>query len=348
MQNLIIPAGFITSLAISLIAIPSIVKVARGRGLFGVPRGKDQKSRKIPTLGGLAIFAGIIISLNLYVDIAVFPELPFLTAGALLLFFIGIKDDILIIAPWWKLIGQILVALVIAVPGGLRIHDPGGFVGLGPTGEIAETIITVLVIVIIINSYNFIDGIDGLASGIGLYSSLIFGFVFYSAGLYTWVLIAAIYFGSLAGFAWFNILGSKNKIYMGDTGSLLLGFILSLMLIRFLNIKELYLFKLQIHSPLAFLLAILIVPLFDILRVVLVRSFRLRSPLRPDRQHIHYRMIDAGLTHLQASGILMAISLIFSATILALQELGEIPLILLLLVLSAILSFIPCRKKTLF
>jgi UDP-GlcNAc:undecaprenyl-phosphate/decaprenyl-phosphate GlcNAc-1-phosphate transferase len=341
MQNLTIPAGFITSLAISLIAIPSIVKVARGRGLFGVPRGKNQVSKKIPTLGGLAIFAGIIISLNLYADIAVFPELPFLTAGALLLFFIGIKDDILIIAPWWKLTGQILVALVIAVPGGLRIHDPGSFVGLGPTSVFVETMITALVIVIIINSYNFIDGIDGLASGIGIYSSLIFGFVFYSAGLHSWVLIAAIYFGSLAGYAWFNILGSKNKIYMGDTGSLLLGFILSLMVIRFLNIKEAYFLKLQIHSPIAFILAVLIVPLFDILRVVLVRSFKLRSPLRPDRQHIHYRMIDTGLTHLQASGILMAISLILSATILALQELGEILLILLLLVISAILSLIP-------
>ena len=117
--------GLLTSLGISLLAIPSILKVAKAKGLYGTDREMDSKSKRIPTLGGLAIFAGVSISLSLYIDIAALPELPYFMAGALVLFFIGLKDDILVTAPIWKLLGQILVAALIAIPCGLKILDPG-------------------------------------------------------------------------------------------------------------------------------------------------------------------------------------------------------------------------------
>ena len=130
MQYGIIFAGFISSLVISLLAIPSIVSVARNKGLFDKPRGRVTGKEKTPTLGGLAIFAAILISLSLYVDITLLPEFPFIVAGAVVLFFIGIKDDILIIAPWWKLLGQVMVALAISVPAGVRIQNLNGFIGI--------------------------------------------------------------------------------------------------------------------------------------------------------------------------------------------------------------------------
>jgi UDP-GlcNAc:undecaprenyl-phosphate GlcNAc-1-phosphate transferase len=349
MQTGTILAGFITSMVIGLLAIPSIVTVGRRKGLYGTVREKDAEPKKVPTLGGLAIFAGTIISLSLYADLAAMPELPYFIAGALILFFIGLKDDILFTAPLWKLLGQILVALIIAMPGGLKIREPGSFFGLDFSGEALEVLVTVVVMVAVINSFNLIDGIDGLASGIGMLSTLLFGFVFCRAGLQVWALMAAILCGSLAGFTWYNAFGRRNKILMGDTGSLLLGFILALLTVRFLNLEHAGLWKWQIRDPLAFALAILIVPLFDTLRIILVRLFKGQSPLHPDRKHIHYRLVDMGFTHLQASGVLIGINLIMVILAVILQGMGEIPLILLLLALSAGLSMLPgyfLKKKS--
>ncbi len=341
MPTATILAGFITSMAISLLAIPSIVTVAQSKKLYDKPQGRESGSVKIPTLGGLAIFAGIIISLCLYADIALLPEFPYLIAAAVVLFFIGIKDDILIIAPRWKLLGQVLVALAISIPGGLRIRNLNGFPGIYEYGEIIGVLITVLIVVSVINSFNLIDGIDGLASGIGILSSLLFGFIFFNAGLFTWALIAAVLCGSLMGFSWFNVFGQRKKIYMGDTGSLLLGFFQAVMVIRFLNMEQSTIMGLQINIPMAFVLAVLIIPIFDTLRIIIIRLVQGRSPLRPDRQHIHYRLLDTGLSHIRATLILVSINLIMIALALVLQGLGEVPVILILLVLAALLSFIP-------
>ena len=334
-------AGFLTSLGISLLAIPSIVKVAGSKGLYGTVREKDTESKKVPTLGGLAIFAGVIISLSLYTDIKALPELPYFIAGAVVLFFIGLKDDILVTAPIWKLLGQIMVALLVAMPCGLKIQDPGGFMGLELTGEFLEILLTVFVIITVINGLNLIDGIDGLASGIGMLSSILFAIIFYQEGEQEWALVAMILCGGLAGFTWYNVFSRRNKILMGDTGSLLLGFILALLTVRFLNLEQGYIWKWQIHNPLTFILAVLIVPLFDTLRIILVRLLRGQSPLHADRKHIHYRLVDMGLTHMQTTGILLGINLIMIFLALVLHRIGEIPAILLLLLLAAMLSLIP-------
>ncbi len=334
-------AGFITSLAISLLAIPSIVKVARHKGLFAIDREKKAGTKKIPTLGGLAIFAGTIFSISIYTDITAMPQLPYIIAGAVVLFFIGLKDDILVTAPLWKLLAQILVALIIAMPAGMRIHEPFHGLGLTAHHEALEVLVTVLVIVMVLNSFNLIDGIDGLAAGTGMLCTLVFSMVFYREGLWEWALMAVVMCGSLAGFAWFNVFGRRNKILMGDTGSLLLGFILALLMVRFLDLENPGLWKRELQSPVTFVLAVLSVPLFDTLRIILVRLLHGQSPLHADRKHIHYRMVDLGFTHIQASGILVGINTALIILALALQEMGEIKGILLLLVISGLLSFIP-------
>ncbi|MFC2115554.1 glycosyltransferase family 4 protein, partial [Bacteroidota bacterium] len=333
--------GFFTSLAISLLAIPSIVTVAQSKGLYDKPQGRTPESKNVPTLGGLAIFAGMMISLSLFADISLLPEMPYLVAGAVVLFFIGIKDDILIIAPWWKLLGQVLVTMAVSILGGLRIQTLNGFLGIYETGDILGVFITVLIMVALINSFNLIDGIDGLASGIGILSSIVFGLIFWHAGLYVWTLMAVALCGSLIGFTWYNVFGRKKKIYMGDTGSLLLGFFQAVILIRFLNLEQASILGIQIHTRLAFALAVLIIPVFDIVRIIIIRLMQGRSPFQPDRQHIHYRMVDMRLSHLGATGILMGINLAMISIAMVMQGTGEIPVILFLLVLSTLLSFIP-------
>jgi UDP-N-acetylmuramyl pentapeptide phosphotransferase/UDP-N-acetylglucosamine-1-phosphate transferase len=193
----------------------------------------------------------------------------------------------------------------------------------------------------VLNGFNLIDGIDGLAAAAGMLSSLVFGIVFYQEGLWMWALMGVILCGSLAGFAWFNVFGSRNKILMGDTGSLLCGFILALLTVRFLDLENPAVWKWELQSPMAFALAVLIVPVFDTLRIIIIRLFRGQSPLHPDRRHIHYRMTDAGLTHLQTTGILVGINATMIILSLVLQRVGEIKLILLLLILSSGLSVLP-------
>ena len=323
MQHLGILAGFFTSLIISLIAIPSIVKVAIGKGLYGIDRTVSGKERKVPTLGGLAIFAGVMVALNMFSDVYDLPALPHINAIAIGLFFIGLKDDILATAPWWKLMGQILAALIISIPGKLHVSDPGSFIGLPPGGEIIEILLTVIIIVTLMNSYNFIDGIDGLAAGMGIMISLVFGILFWLEGLYFWTLMSASIAGSLTGFARYNLFSRKRKIYMGDTGSLLLGFLLSVMAIRIMSLSNDRGLMIQIQAPLSLVLAVFFIPLFDLLRVILIRITRGRSPFRPDRLHIHYRLVDMGLTHLQSTATLLGINMVIILLVAGFQELGE-------------------------
>ncbi len=323
--------GFLTSLAISLLAIPSIVTVARSKKLYDKPQGRTPRRREIPTLGGLAIFAGTIIPLTLFSDASEFQELPYIIAGSVILFFIGIKDDILIIAPWWKLSGQVLAAMIISILAGMQITSLNLFPGMCAPGHVMTILITVLVIVFIINSFNLIDGIDGLASGIGICSSLLLGWIFIQSGIVYYALLSFILCGSLLGFFYYNVFSRKKKILMGDTGSLMVGFISSILVIRLTNLEHPSLGGVQINSPLSLALAILVIPLADMTKVILTRIRLGKSPFRPDSLHIHYRLIDLGLNHLQVTAVLLMINAAMVSGVLVLQNLGEIVLTILII-----------------
>jgi UDP-GlcNAc:undecaprenyl-phosphate GlcNAc-1-phosphate transferase len=323
--------GFLTSLAISLLAIPSIVKVARSKKLYDKPHGRKTMRKEVPTLGGIAIFAGTLISLALFSDVSQFPAFPYIVAGSLILFFIGIKDDILIIATWWKLSGQVLAAMIISIMAGLKVTSLPLFHGMDEGGDVMTILITILLIVYMINSFNLIDGIDGLASGIGICSSLILGWIFYESGLAYYALLSFIFCGSLLGFFYYNVCSIKNKILMGDTGSMMTGFISSILLIRFTGMENPSLGGLQIGSPLSLSLAIFMIPLADMAKVILTRVYLGKSPFRPDRLHIHYRLIDMGFRHWQATVLLLLINAVMVSGVLAGQDLGETVLAILVI-----------------
>jgi UDP-N-acetylmuramyl pentapeptide phosphotransferase/UDP-N-acetylglucosamine-1-phosphate transferase len=332
--------GFLTSLAISILAIPSIVTVARSKNLYDKPQGRKPRRKELPTLGGLAIFAGTIISLALFSDVSQFPELPYIIAGSVILFFIGIKDDILIIAPWWKLLGQVLAAMIISIMAGLQITSLKMLPGMSESGHAMTILITILVIVIIINSFNLIDGIDGLASGIGIFSSMILGWIFIQSGLVYYALLSFVLCGSLLGFFYYNVFSRKKKILMGDTGSLMLGFISAILVVRFTGLEDPSLPGVLISSPQSLALAILIVPLADMIKVVLTRIRLGKSPFKPDRQHIHYRLIDLGLNHLQATAILLLINVVMVSGVLVLQNLGETVLTIIIISFTIVMYIV--------
>lgn len=293
MENIIFSCAL--AFLITLFSIPVIIEVAKDKKLFDVPGERKVHKVVIPTLGGLGIFAGFILGTLMGVPTADASVLQYFAAAIMIIFFMGIKDDILILTATKKFVGQLIAAGIIIKFGGIEINNFYGLFGIHAIPPTAAFLITLFTIVVITNSFNLIDGVDGLAGSLGLLTSIIFGIYFYFSGQIMYSVIALSLAGSLVAFLIYNF--SPAKIFMGDTGSLLIGLVNSILVIKFINVASDPASALPLASAPALGFAILIVPLFDTLRVVSVRIFHRRSPFWPDRNHIHHFLLDMGLSH---------------------------------------------------
>ncbi len=293
MENIIFSCGL--AFLITFFSIPVIIEVAKDKKLFDVPGERKVHKVVIPTLGGLGIFAGFILATLIGVPPSETSVLQYFMAAIMIIFFMGIKDDILILTATKKFVGQLIAAGIIIKFGGIEIKDLYGILGIHLLPPTAAFLITLFTIVVITNSFNLIDGVDGLAGCLGLLTSLIFGIYFYYSGQTLYAIMAVSLAGSLIGFLIYNF--SPARIFMGDTGSLLIGLVNSILVIKFIQVASdpTSLYPLAAAPALGF--AILIVPLFDTLRVVSVRIINRRSPFCPDRNHIHHFLLDMGLRH---------------------------------------------------
>ena len=344
--NLIGAVGL--SFVITYILIPPIVRVARAKNLYDSPGRRKPHKNDVPTLGGAAIFAGLVLAMTLFVDGKLAYQLRYFVAAAIIIFYIGIKDDILGLGPVKKLVAQILSAIIITVPAHLRFTSLHGFLGIQHIPDAYSVVLTVFVIIVIINSFNLIDGIDGLAALTGIITSSAFGIWFWLSGNYSYTIMAGALAGALLAFLRFNISAGGNKIFMGDTGALLIGLVLAILAIRFneANVEEDIPWRLT--SAPAVSIGILVLPLFDTLRVFSLRMYRGDSPFRADKQHLHHRLLRLGLSHLQSTLILAGFNIVFIVIAFLLDPIGILPLTGILLVLAVLLSLIPdmiYRKK---
>lgn len=326
---------------ISFVSIPSIVDVANSKHLFDEPNGRTSHIHATPTLGGLAIFAAITITLLTFFNFANFPHMQYVVAASIIIFFIGIKDDILAISPIKKLASEIIASLIIIVLGNMRFSSLHGFLGIHAIPYFLSVIITLFVMIVIINCFNLIDGIDGLAGGMSIITSLTFGIWFYLVGDYEFVALIAAMIGAVVPFVYFNVWGTKNKIFMGDTGSLLLGLLMSVLVIRFneLNIQPIATYGVSAAPAVSF--GILIVPLYDTLRVFTARLLQGKSPFSPDRGHVHHRLLKLKQSHRQATLILLGINIFFIIVVYILKDINLETLFLLLFMAATLLSYIP-------
>jgi len=337
---IIIILGFLMAFGITWFAVPSIVNVSRLKNLCASINGRTSHKNLVPYLGGIAVFAGLVISAIIFAGIYFKLELLYIICGLIIVFFIGIKDDILIIDPWKKLVGQIIAAALVAVLADIRINNFYGLFGIYQIPYIVSILFTVFVLLVIINGFNLIDGVDGLATGTGILTSSIFGTWFWITGNIGYTVLSFSFAGSLLAFFYFNVFSKKNKIFLGDTGSLVTGFILGVLACRFLQL-DLFAGRVQyIQSAPAVVFGILVVPLFDTLRVFIIRIVQGKSPFIADRQHIHHRLLELGITHLQATLILISVNLIFVVLCFLLQGIGIIWLTSLILGLSSLMSYI--------
>jgi len=314
------------SFTVTFLAIPVIINVAEMKKLFDVPDARKVHQTAITPLGGIGIFAGFVFGCLLTIKLTTTFEFQYFIAAAMVIFFLGLKDDILIITPVKKFIGQVLTAFLIIYYGRIQIRSMHGFLGINELPEMFSLILTYFAVIVIINSFNLIDGVDGLAGSLGLMSSALFGIYFLNVNMPTYYILAFSLSGSLLAFLIFNF--QPAKIFMGDTGSLLIGAVNAILVIKFINTASTADAVFPLASSPAIGFTILMIPLLDTLRVFAIRIFKRRSPFSPDRNHIHHLLLDRGFSHRAITITLVAINLSMIAFVYFERALGCTVLIL--------------------
>ena len=305
---------------ITYTAIPVIINVSVIKKLFDEPDARKLHSNPVPSLGGLGIFAGLIMACLMTISFDSAIEFQYFFAACLVIFFLGLRDDILVLTALKKFIGQIIAAFIIIYKGGIIISSMHGLLGVNELPEVFSLALTYVTVIVIINSFNLIDGVDGLAGSLGLFTSIVFGVYFYAIGHLAYSTFAFALGGSLLAFLIFN--HSPARIFMGDTGSLLIGMANAILVIHFINVADQPGSLFQIKAAPAVGVAILIVPLYDTLRVFAIRIFNRRSPFSPDRNHVHHLLLDRGLSHSATTFILVTVNILFAVAAYALSPIG--------------------------
>lgn len=291
--------------------IPTVIRIARLKNLVDEPNSRTSHKKAVPTLGGVGIYLSFSITTLLLSSYYYIPEFNYLLLGMMVLFFLGIKDDIVVLSANKKLIGEIAVAVMLAYLGDLRLTSLQGVFGIYEIPYGASVLLSSFIYIALINAINLIDGIDGLASGVGILTLSFLGVNFYLMGHLGWSMLCFAMVGSLFAFFLYNVFGYRNKIFMGDTGSLILGLFLTATTIKFIEMNATFANHLTITFAPAVAIALLILPIFDTIRVFSVRIANGRSPFSPDKNHLHHLLLYLGFKHKVASYILISTNALF-------------------------------------
>ena len=314
------------SFIVAFLAIPVVILIADRKKLYDIPDERKLHKHTIASLGGVGIFLAVIFSSLLTVDFHLYPEFQFFFAALLIIFFIGLKDDIIALSATKKFIVQIIAAGIIIHLGGIKIDSLYGMFGVGVIEPMYGVPLTYIVIILIMNAYNLIDGIDGLAAGLGLVFSLLLGAYFFMADLPAYAVLAFSLAAALMAFLIFNF--HPAKIFMGDSGSLLIGTIAAILVLKFINVASNPASVLPIQSAAAIGISLLLIPLVDTIRVFSIRILKGRSPFSPDRNHVHHILYDKGLSHAHITLICVFASIVIAGSVYFWRAAGNTTLLL--------------------
>jgi UDP-GlcNAc:undecaprenyl-phosphate GlcNAc-1-phosphate transferase len=325
------------SVLITLLSIPSILHVARARHLYDdLGHFRKQHDHGIPRLGGVAIFVSFTITSLLFSMTDKSLPINYMLTACIILFAMGLKDDLSGVNSRTKFYIQFVVATILVLCGNIRLTSMYGVFGIYNLPYWPSVALSVLIIILIVNAFNLIDGIDGLAATTGIVVNGCFAAMFIYMHQYELAAVSLAMVGAIFGFLKFNL--TPAKIFMGDTGSLLIGLISVIMAIKFIELNKFTNLKTpEVFSAPALAVAILIGPIFDTLRVFVLRISTGVSPFNADRNHIHHRMLKLGFNHLQTTLILAGINVLCVAMVLWFRSYGNS--ILLGLILAVCLMF---------
>lgn len=328
------------ALLLVLTAIPSIIHTANKYQLFDASDLHRKTHRaNISRLGGIAIFCSFTITVLLFATTVNYEQANFLLTSCIILFALGIKDDIYGVSPRTKFALQLVVSLILVVFGGFRLTILYGVFNIWNVDPIAGGLFTVALIIFINNAFNLIDGVDGLAGSTGAVVCLSFGIFFAMANELPYAFIAFAMFGAIMGFLVYNY--APAKIFMGDTGSLIIGLVCAVLAIKFIELNKIGAQGVQPYyfSAPSIAVAVLIVPIFDSLRIFFIRVLNKRSPFKGDRNHMHHRLLQAGFSATQIVLIAMTFNFAMICFALVYQELGNFMLISLQILICMVCNF---------
>ncbi len=321
-----IALAFIWSLLVALFAVPTIIRVAYSKKILDIPNYRKVHEDLIPRLGGVAIFTGFMTAVTIFGRME--NGVQQLLAGTLVIFFVGVKDDIIDVSVFKKFFVQVLACGIIMFIADIRITSFQGIFNVDELSIGYSYAFTFLVVLCITNSVNLIDGLDGLAGSIVLIASIVFGVYFFPV-LPAYTFVAFSLAGGVLGFLRYNMVGAK--IFMGDTGSLVCGFILSVLAIQFIE------HHVMPTAP-SMAVAILFIPLFDTIRVFAIRIYNGNSPFSADRNHVHHNLLRRDMSHLKVVITLSLVNVIVIALAISLSGFGDTFLLGVLAGLSLVLS----------
>lgn len=288
---------FVASIVVFVIH-PHLVKIAKMKLIVDNPNARKLNKEPVPVLGGVGVFFGLMFGIGVAGYYTQGMNIQFeLIVAMMVMLYTGVGDDILDLSPSVRFALQIFTVCMMMFLCGIYIDNFHGLWGVYRLPLIAAIALTLVSSVGIINSINLIDGVDGLCSGYGMFASLLYGICFIRMGDVSYAVMAFSLFGSLIPFLLHNVFGRKYKMFLGDGGSLVLGFICSLYVMRVIQSGSDYI----TGSTISFTLAVLAVPVFDTLRVMIARMLKRRSPFSPDKTHLHHMFIKLGCSHVMTT-----------------------------------------------
>lgn len=329
---------FMVSWLISYTSYPVIISISNEKDLMAKLSDRSSHLKNTPTLGGVGIFIGFILALSIFGTLFKNVHVYQLMGSVIVLFFLGLKDDIVVLSAKAKFNVQFIITLLLILNAKLTISSFYGFLGFYELNEIFSIGITTFVFVLLINAYNLIDGIDGLASIVAICFLSVSCFFFYKANMTHLCILSVIVLGPIVAFLQYNF-SKKNKIFMGDTGSMIIGFLISYLLINLLNTKGIPFGDHYYQTTPVLFIALLFYPLLDTTRVFLIRIFiHKKSPFTADKNHIHHGLLQLGFKHWQIS-LFVGVSTIILAVCSVLLHTIDIHFQVLIIVALGILLF---------
>ena len=341
---IVLLAAFVTAFLIAFIAIPLVIKYSIQNNLVDVPGRRKIHKQVTPSMGGIAIFSGLFISTLIWVNVNNWNEIKFVIAALTIVFITGLRDDLIPLRPLVKLGGQVLAATILVVVYDMRLHSFYGLIS-GEWPLWISYLVSVFTMIIITNSFNLIDGLDGLAGLISISSLIAFGSWFFVMNDQVYAVIVFATVGAIFAFLRFN--WEPAKIFMGDTGSLVLGLLLSICVIHFINLND----SMAEDAPMHFEASIatagcfIIIPLIDTFRIIILRVLKGQSPLKPDKQHIHHAVMRLGLSHSKTSLVLAGVQVFFIFMAIMVMKVGGDRILLPALFLLATLFSVVLDRK---
>lgn len=292
----------VISLIVAIVTIPLLIKHSYTKNMFDFPSRLKAHHYPVSFFGGVGIFLAIVFSMTMILPSNNAHWLQYLLASSMIVFLLGLYDDIVFLTPLKKFIGQLLAITIIVEQGQFHITSMYGFLGINEMNSLGSHIFTYLTFLLIINANNLIDGVDGLAGTLSLISSVFFGVVFLTNNDIVFAALSFSIASALSIFLVFNY--SPPKIFMGDNGSLVIGLLNALLVVQFINLETTNGVLFHSNTAPAIGMAVLFIPIIDTIRVMALRIFKGKSPFVGDNNHIHHLLLRRGFSHMKTTFIL--------------------------------------------